>query len=135
MACLLASVNNKWKKAITIVLQTKKYQKSFQFELRDLYILSERNEEDAMKEFLRELDKETCKIVVSKDIRGRYKKSTTVIIGIQASAESIAKTLKSKIGTGGTYKDGKIILQGDHRDAVKQFLIGEGFNEGSIEVL
>jgi translation initiation factor 1 len=131
----LFALNNKWKKAITIVLQTKKYQKSFQFELRDLYILSERNEEDAMKEFLRELDKETCKIVVSKDIRGRYKKSTTVITGIQASAESIAKTLKSKIGTGGTYKDGKIILQGDHRDAVKQFLIGEGFNEGSIEVL
>lgn len=89
-----------------------------------------------MKEILRELDKETYKIVVSKDIRGRYKKSTTVITGIQdSSAESIAKTLKSKIGTGGTYKDGKIILQGDHRDAVKLFLIGEGFNEGSIEVL
>ncbi|MFY9873920.1 MAG: stress response translation initiation inhibitor YciH [Candidatus Nitrosopolaris sp.] len=97
--------------------------------------MSERKEEDSMKEFLRELDKETYKIVVSKDIRGRYKKSTTVITGIQANAESIAKTLKSKIGTGGTYKDAKIILQGDHRDAVKQFLIEEGFNEGSIEVL
>ena len=48
---------------------------------------------------------------------------------------TITSELKSKIGTGGTYKDGQIILQGDHRDIVKQLLIKKGFNEESIEVL
>ncbi|MFZ0345490.1 MAG: hypothetical protein WAL24_10070 [Nitrososphaeraceae archaeon] len=42
--------------------------------------------------------------------------------------------LKTNIGTGGTYKDGQIVLQGDHREAVKNMLIGKGFNEDSIEV-
>lgn len=48
---------------------------------------------------------------------------------------TITSELKTKIGTGGTYKDGRIILQGDHRQAVKQLLIKKGFNEQSIEVL
>jgi translation initiation factor 1 len=48
---------------------------------------------------------------------------------------TITSELKTKIGTGGTYKEGRIILQGDHRQAVKQLLIKKGFNEQSIEVL
>ena len=39
------------------------------------------------------------------------------------------------MGTGGTYKEGQITLQGDHREAVKQFLIKKGFSEQSMEVL
>jgi len=40
-----------------------------------------------------------------------------------------------KIGTGGTYKDKQIILQGDHRESVKTILLAKGFEEKSIEVL
>lgn len=47
----------------------------------------------------------------------------------------LTSELKTKIGTGDTYKEGQIILQGDHREAVKQLLIKKGFNEQSIEVL
>jgi translation initiation factor 1 len=43
--------------------------------------------------------------------------------------------MKTKIGTGGTYKDGQIVLQGNHRQYVKDFLLQKGFNEKSIEVI
>jgi translation initiation factor 1 len=58
-----------------------------------------------------------------------------VITGIQEKPESINSELKTKLGTGGTYKGGQIILQGDHIEPVKKLLIKKGFNEQSIEVL
>ena len=74
---------------------------------------------NSMDDILRELDKEKARIVIFKDIR-KFRKSVTVVT--------------TNIGTGGTYKDGQIVLQGDHREAVKNMLIRRGFNEGSIEV-
>ena len=47
---------------------------------------------------------------------------------------SITKELKLKLGPGGTYKNGFVILQGDHRSAVKDFLITKGIKEDLIEV-
>ncbi|MFZ0264116.1 MAG: stress response translation initiation inhibitor YciH [Nitrososphaeraceae archaeon] len=90
---------------------------------------------NSMDDILRELDKEKARIVVFKDIR-RFRKSVTVVRGLQESDDAlgITKMLKTNIGTGGTYKDGQIVLQGDHREAVKNMLIGKGFNEDSIEV-
>lgn len=102
--------------------------------------MSNLDDENSMSEILRELDRETTRIVISKQIRGKYKKISTVIIGIanklkDSEITTITSELKSKIGTGGTYKEGQIILQGDHREIVKQLLIKKGFNEDSIEVL
>ena len=89
-----------------------------------------------MDDILRELDREKANIVISKEIR-RYNKPTTILRGLQdrTDIESITKELKTKIGTGGTYKDGLIILQGDHREAVKGLLISKGFNENSIQIM
>ncbi len=89
-----------------------------------------------MDDILRELDKEKTRIVISKDIR-RFRKVATVVKGLQErqDIESITKEMKTKIGTGGTFKDGQIILQGDHRDFVKNFLLKKGYDEGSIEVI
>ena len=87
-----------------------------------------------MEDILRELDKEKTRIVVFKDIR-KFRKSVTVVRGLQESDDALGITKwKTNIGTGGTYKDGQIVLQGDHREAVKNMLIGKGFNEDSIEV-
>ncbi|MGB6670975.1 MAG: stress response translation initiation inhibitor YciH [Candidatus Nitrosopolaris sp.] len=102
--------------------------------------MSNQYSQDSIKDIIDELDKETAKIVISKEIRGRYKKTSTVIRGMAQSMKdqeiiAITSELKTKLGTGGTYKEGRIILQGDHRQAVKQLLIKKGFSEQSIEVL
>lgn len=85
--------------------------------------------------FLRELDREKAKIVISKEFR-KFKKPTTVIKGLEnlIDAASITRELKIKLGTGGTYKNRLVILQGDHRDAAKDMLISKGINEDLIEV-
>jgi translation initiation factor 1 len=48
--------------------------------------------------------------------------------------QRIVKELKSKFACGGTAKEGFIMLQGDHRDDVKAYLVKLGFNEAAIEV-
>ena len=92
---------------------------------------------NSMDDILRELDKENISIVISKDIR-RFRKIVTLVKGLQNSSQtdiqSITRELKMKAGTGGTYKDGQIILQGDQRQQVRDLLIKRGFNEKSIEV-
>jgi translation initiation factor 1 len=98
--------------------------------------VSEDYDTNSMDNVLRELDREKTNIVISKEIR-RYKKSTTIVRGLQdrTDIESITRELKTKIGTGGTYKEGQIVLQGDHRESVKSLLISKGFNEKLIEIM
>lgn len=112
------------------------------FSIRIVYYVMVREIEDlnvstnSMDDILKELDKEKTRIIISKDIR-RFRKVATVIKGLQdrQDIELMTKEMKTKIGTGGTCKDGQIILQGDHRDYVKKFLLNKGYEEGSIEVI
>jgi predicted translation initiation factor SUI1 len=39
----------------------------------------------------------------------------------------LAAKLKQRLGTGGTVKDGRIEIQGDHRDRIVQELEGMGY--------
>ncbi len=83
-----------------------------------------------------ELEKEETRIVVRLEMR-RYRKPTTMIEGLnpkRTDLEKIAYQLKSKFACGGTAKDGYILLQGDHRDDIKNQLVQLGFIETSIEV-
>ena len=59
------------------------------------------------------------RIIISKQIRGKFKKISTVIMGIEEKPEYLGSELKTKLGTGGTYKEGQIILQADHIEAFK----------------
>jgi translation initiation factor 1 len=91
---------------------------------------------NSMDDILRELDQEEVHIVISKDIR-RFRKIATVVKGLKdrREMESLTKELKTMVGTGGTCKDGQIVLQGDHRDYLKNFLLQKGYNEKSVEVM
>ncbi len=79
--------------------------------------------------------KEEAKIKIY-TVRRRYGKKVTVIDGIEKNAEpkNLTKKLKRKLACGGTFKDGKIELQGEHRERAKKVLIGSGFKEDKIEV-
>lgn len=69
--------------------------------------------------------------------RARYGKLKTIIEGIdekEFDLEEIAKKLKAKLACGGTVKKGRIELQGDHREKVKQLLAEYGFSEELIEI-
>lgn len=67
----------------------------------------------------------------------KFKKFSTIIEGIdpkEIDIKDLAKKLKGQFACGGTVKDGKIELQGDHRSKVKSILVGMGFPLDSIEV-
>jgi len=76
-----------------------------------------------------EIAKEQQKIEISVDKR-RYGKMMTIVEGINSSdldIDALITKLKKKCASGGTIKEGKIELQGDHRTKVKETLEEMGF--------
>jgi len=69
--------------------------------------------------------------------RKKFKKFSTIIEGIdekEISIKDLAKKLKEQFACGGTAKEGKIELQGDHKNKVKDFLVKMGFPPDTIEI-
>ncbi len=67
---------------------------------------------------------------VMRDSKQRGGKTVTLVkgfIGTSADLEHLTKLLKTKCGTGGSAKDGEIIIQGDKRDQIVEILIKEGY--------
>jgi len=48
--------------------------------------------------------------------------------GAQKDFKLLAKEIKTKLSVGGSFKDEKIIIQGDYRDKIMQLLKNKGFN-------
>jgi translation initiation factor 1 len=66
------------------------------------------------------------KLRVTLETKHRAGKTVTLVtgfIGKQEDMESLGKQLKGFCGSGGSAKDGEIIVQGDHREKVKQWLL------------
>ena len=71
-------------------------------------------------------------------IKKKFDKFSTIVEGLEEksiSIKDVAKRLKSDLACGGTAKDAKIELQGDHRQKTKESLIKMGFAPDTIEVI
>jgi translation initiation factor 1 len=67
---------------------------------------------------------------ISLETKHRAGKTVTVVLGFIGTEENLTqlgKDLKNHCGTGGAAKEGEIILQGDHREKVKQWLQKKGY--------
>jgi len=88
----------------------------------------------SVEDILENLDKEQKRIKIRFEKR-KFGKGVTVIEGLSEDVGlEITKELKTKLACGGTYKDGNIELQGDHRNTVKQYLLSLGYLEDNIIV-
>ena len=65
------------------------------------------------------------------DRKHRKGKSVTIVsgfIGTEDDLKDLGKLLKTQCGTGGSVKDGEIIIQGEMIDKVKKTLLSKNYN-------
>lgn len=70
------------------------------------------------------------KLRVSLDKKQRAGKAVTLVKGFEGSEDDaieLGKKLKTFCGTGGSVKDKEILVQGDQRDKVVQWLLANGY--------
>ncbi|MDR2148225.1 MAG: translation initiation factor [Tannerella sp.] len=78
-------------------------------------------------------EKQTLRISLS--TKHRAGKTVTLITGFVGKTEdleALGKLLKTKCGTGGSAKDGEIIIQGDLRQKIAETLVREGYKVKGI---
>ena len=72
------------------------------------------------------------KLKIRLETKHRAGKAVTLVegfIGTVEDLEDLGKKLKSFCGTGGSAKDGEIIVQGDQREKVLQWLVKNGYKQ------
>jgi translation initiation factor 1 len=72
------------------------------------------------------------RLIIRLDTKHRAGKAVTLVEGFTGplnDLEDLGKKLKSFCGTGGSAKDGLIIVQGDNREKIMQWLIKNGYRD------
>lgn len=67
---------------------------------------------------------------IRRETKGRKGKCVTIVDGLPLQPQqlkTLGKELKGACGSGGTVKDGRIEIQGDHRNTLLQTLRGRGW--------
>ena len=69
------------------------------------------------------------------ETKQRAGKTVTIVLGFVGTEEAmntLGKALKNNCGTGGSVKDGEIIIQGDHRQKIFQYLKAKGYKKAKL---
>lgn len=72
------------------------------------------------------------KLRVRMERAGRKGKTVTLVtgfVGTEDDLKQLGKFLKTKLSTGGTAKDGEIVIQGDVRQSLVELLRKEGYTQ------
>lgn len=83
-----------------------------------------------------EISKEQQRIRVRIETR-KWRREMTIIEGINdkdTDLGRLSQKLKAFCACGGTAKNNQIMLQGDHRERVRSYLIRMGYPEENVEV-
>ncbi len=84
------------------------------------------------KEETETLDKNKQPLRVNIEKKGRGGKTVTVVKGFAGTEDDLkglGKLLKAKCGTGGSVKDGEILIQGDFKQRLVEILRAEGYTQ------
>jgi|SRR6476619_1853585 len=88
--------------------------------------------EDEDQEIRETLIPSQQKLRVRLETKHRGGKTVTVIqsfVGLNEDLEDLGKKLKNYCGTGGSVKDEEVIIQGDQRDKILQWLQKNGYTQ------
>ena len=67
---------------------------------------------------------------IRREVKGRRGKTVTVVFGLPLSRPTLrqfAKDLKQSCGSGGSAKDGIVVIQGDHRETLRTAVRKQGY--------
>ncbi len=113
----MAKKDNDWKDRLNIVYSTNP---DYNYQMED----------DEQEDELIPANMQKLRTRIEK--KGRGGKTATVIsgfIGPEKDLEDLARTLKTHCGTGGSVKDGEIIIQGELKDKVITKLKALGYTQ------
>jgi translation initiation factor 1 len=82
------------------------------------------------------IEKETTQRLKIYTVSQRFKKLVTIVEGLKGEElESTTKQLKHKLACGGSAKDRFVVLQGDHKEKVREYLIQMGYPSEAINIV